>query len=326
MILVTGATGLVGAHLCLTLLKKNNRIVALYRREKKREITRTFFESKNELALYDKITWRKADLTHLPDLTLAFNDITTVYHCAAYISMAHHKLNELQQTNQLGTSYVANLCIENKIKKLAYVSSIAALGHDTKTGLIDENTPWNPTVEKTPYAYSKYGAELEIWRASQEGVPVVIVNPGVILGKGMPTSPQEQLLSQINRGLRFYPTGNTGYVVVEDVVMAMIKLMDSNINNERFILVAENISYQKITQLFAQILEKKPPTIPLRKGLLQLIWVLESMFSFLGLRKKIMTKALINSLCDTRKIKGSKIMDTIDFEYTKIRPYLNQQT
>ena len=118
MILVTGATGLVGAHLCLALLEENKTLVALYRRGKKRDATRTFFESKNKLACFDRIIWRKADITHLPDLTLAFKDITVVYHCAALISMAYHKHNTLQLTNQLGTSYVANLCIENKIKKL----------------------------------------------------------------------------------------------------------------------------------------------------------------------------------------------------------------
>lgn len=325
MILVTGATGLVGAHLCLTLLEENKTLVALYRREKKREATRAFFESKNQLALFDRIIWRKADITHLPDLTLAFKDITVVYHCAAFISMAHHKLKALQLTNQLGTSYIANLCIENNIKKIGYISSIAALGSDTNTQSIDEKTPWNPTVEKTPYAYSKYGAELEIWRASQEGVPVVIVNPGVILGEGMPKSPQEQLLNKIKKGLRFYPTGKTGYVVVEDVVKAITSLMKSPIENERFILVAENISYQKIIQQLAKIAHKKPPKFPLRKSFLQLAWVVESVVSILGLRKKFMTKALINSLCDTKEINGSKIIEKLNFSYTPISTYLKKK-
>ena len=43
MILVTGATGLVGAHLCLELLEKDIPIVALFRRDKKKEATRAFF-------------------------------------------------------------------------------------------------------------------------------------------------------------------------------------------------------------------------------------------------------------------------------------------
>ena len=323
MILVTGATGLVGAHLCLNLLKKNETIIALYRREKKKVALEEFFKSKGAIALFEKIQWRQADLCDLPALTIAFKDITQVYHCAAYISMAHYKLHQLQEVNQQGTTYIANLCIENKIIKLVYVSSIAALGSQTTTGIINEDTPWNPTVEKTPYAYSKYGAELEIWRASQEGIPVAIVNPGVILGEGMPRNPLDQLVQQIEKGLSFYPTGKTGYVAVEDVVEVMETLMYSSIENERFILVAENWSYQRMTQFIAQKMGKKAPSKVLYSSYLKIAWVIESILSGLGLKKKFLTKALIKSLADTREIDGSKVENRLSFSYRKIDPYLD---
>lgn len=323
MILVTGATGLVGAHLCLNLLKKNPTIVALYRREKKKVALEEFFKSKGASHLFEKIQWKQADLCDLPALTVAFNNITQVYHCAAYISMAHYKMHQLQEVNQQGTSYIANLCIENNIKKLVYVSSIAALGSQTTTGSINEDTPWNPNIEKTPYAYSKYGAELEIWRASQEGVPVAIVNPGVILGEGMPRNPLAQLVQQVEKGLSFYPTGQTGYVTVEDVVEIMETLMNSPIENERFILVAENWSYQKMTQYVAQKMGKKAPSKVLRSSYLKIAWLIENLASGLGLKKKFLTKALIKSLEDTNKIDGSKVEKSLSFSYRKIGPYLD---
>ena len=323
MILVTGATGLVGAHLCLNLLKKNETIIALYRREKKKVALEEFFKSKGAIALFEKIQWRQADLCDLPALTIAFKDITQVYHCAAYISMAYYKLHQLQEVNQQGTTYIANLCIENNIIKLVYVSSIAALGSQTTTGIINEDTPWNPTVEKTPYAYSKYGAELEIWRASQEGIPVAIVNPGVILGEGMPRNPLDQLVQQIEKGLSFYPTGKTGYVAVEDVVEVMETLMYSSIENERFILVAENWSYQRMTQFIAQKMGEKAPSKVLYSSYLKIAWVIESILSGLGLKKKFLTKALIKSLADTREIDGSKVENRLSFSYRKIDPYLD---
>ena len=323
MILVTGATGLVGAHLCLTLLKQNQKVVALYRREKKRAALKDFFISRNEITLFEKIQWREADLCDLPALTKAFEDITQVYHCAAYISMAYYKRNQLQEVNQQGTAYITNLSIENKIKKLVYVSSIAALGSQTTKNIITEDTPWNPAVEKTPYAYSKYGAELEIWRASQEGVPVAIVNPGVILGDSMPRNPIDQLIHQIEKGLSFYPTGKTGYVAVEDVVEVMVKLMASSIENQRFILVAENWSYQKFTQYVAKKMNKKIPSKVLHPIYLKTAWFFESLASALGLRKKFLSKALIKSLSDQNEIDGSRIEKNIDFSYRKIGPYLD---
>ena len=90
--------------------------------------------------------------------------------------------NQLLKINQEGTSHIVNLCLKNNIKKLVYVSSIAALGNDKYENEINESSPWDNSIEKTTYSYSKYVAELEVWRGSEEGLPIVIVNPGVILG------------------------------------------------------------------------------------------------------------------------------------------------
>lgn len=324
MILVTGATGLVGAHLCLSLLKKKQPLVALYRREKKRQAMLDFFAQKKQTTLSKQIIWRKADLCNLPELTKAFEGVTEVYHCAAYVSMAYYKRDYLQIVNQQGTADLVNLCIERNIKKLAYVSSIAALGSDS-LGMIDESTPWNPTKEKTPYAYSKYGAELEVWRAAQEGVPVVIVNPGVILGLGMPRSPLEQLIEQIKKGTRFYPLGTTGYVAVEDVVDVLMHLMNSDHQNERYILVAENWSYKKMMETVAKLLSKKPPTKSLKSFGLYCLLGIELLLSGMGLRKRFLSKALVDSLSNQQAINGDKIKEVFDFTYRPIAAYLKEQ-
>lgn len=326
MILITGATGLVGAHLCLWLLQQNQSFVALYRREKKRQATLDFLAqhqlSENTIA---GIEWRKADLCNLPELTLAFQGITQVYHCAAYVSMAYFKRHYLTEVNQQGTADLVNLCIENKVKKLAYVSSIAALGSNPSTASIDEETPWNPVVEKTPYAYTKYGAELEVWRAAQEGVAVVIVNPGVILGSGMPGAPLAQLVDQLRKGIGFFPLGITGYVAVEDVVDVLLHLMKSSIHNERFILVAENWTYKNMMGLVARCLKISEPRRPLYPRLLFALFVVEYLLSLFGLRKRFLSKALIRSLSDRHTINGEKIKGVMNFEYRPIKAYVEQQ-
>ena len=321
MILVTGATGLVGSHLLLKLIEQDRVLVALYRSESKKNSTLDFLKERTKSAKVAEIIWRKGDVCNQPSLAVAFEGITHLYHCAALISFAHYKQETLMEVNQQGTTNLVNLAIKHQLKKIAYISSIAALGSDTTSDSIDESTPWNADQDHTPYAYSKFGAELEVWRATQEGVPAVIVNPGVILGTGVEGNPLELLCNQIDNGLLFYPKGATGYVTVEDVVQVLTELMNSETENERFILVAENWSYEQMLRRIALIRKKRPPRIGLRKSWLQIAWGLEGILSLFG-KRRFMTQALISSLCDIKHIQGNRIIKESSFKYSDIETYL----
>ena len=321
MILVTGATGLVGSHLLLKLIEQDRVLVALYRSESKKNSTLYFLKERTKSAKVAEIIWRKGDVCNQPSLAVAFEGITHLYHCAAFISFAHYKQETLMEVNQQGTTNLVNLAIKHQLKKIAYISSIAALGSDTTSDSIDESTPWNADQDHTPYAYSKFGAELEVWRATQEGVPAVIVNPGVILGTGVEGNPLELLCNQIDNRLLFYPKGATGYVTVEDVVQVLTNLMDSETKNERFILVAENWSYEQMLRRIALIRKKRPPKIGLRKSWLQIAWGFEGILSLFG-KRRFMTQALISSLCDVKHIQGNRIIQESSFKYSGIEAYL----
>ena len=321
MILVTGATGLVGSHLLLKLIEQDRVLVALYRSESKKNSTLYFLKERTKSAKVAEIIWRKGDVCNQPSLAVAFEGITHLYHCAAFISFAHYKQETLIEVNQQGTTNLVNLAIKHQLKKIAYISSIAALGSDTTSDSIDESTPWNADQDHTPYAYSKFGGELEVWRATQEGVPAVIVNPGVILGTGVEANPLELLCNQIDNGLLFYPKGATGYVTVEDVVQVLTELMDSETENERFILVAENWSYEQMLRRIALIRKKRLPRIGLRKSWLQIAWGLEGILSLFG-KRRFMTQALISSLCDIKHIQGNRIIKESSFIYSDIETYL----
>ena len=323
MILVTGATGLVGSHLLLKLIEQDILVVALYRSESKKNLTLDFLKKRTHSSKWDEIIWRKGDICNYPSLADAFEGITHLYHCAAFISFAHYKQETLMQVNQEGTANLVNFAIKNKIRKIAYISSIAALGSDANSDSIDETSPWDADQDHTPYAYSKYGAELEVWRATQEGVPAVIVNPGVILGSGVEGNPLALLCNRIDKNSPFYPKGATGYVTVEDVVQVLIELMNSEIINERFILVAENWSYKDIFTKISLLRKRKLPKISIKKSWLKIAWLIEGVLCLFG-KRRFMTKALINSLCDKKKILGKRITHKISFKYSSIETYLEQ--
>ena len=99
--------------------------------------------------------------------------------------------------------------------------------------------------------------------------------------------------------------------------------MDSEIKNERFILVAENWSYEQMLRHIALIRKKRPPRIGLRKSWLQIAWGLEGILSLFG-KRRFMTQALISSLCDVKHIQGNRIIQESSFKYSGIKAYLKE--
>ena len=248
MILVTGGTGLVGAHLLVRLTQENERVRAIYRTLESIENAKKVFSYYKNIPvdLFSKIEWIQADITQVPSMIIAFKNVKKVYHCAAIISFDPKDYIEMRKVNIHGTAIIVNLAIDANIDKLCFVSSIATIGNDPKKKRATEENEWIGNEINNGYAITKYGAEMEVWRASQEGVNVVVVNPGVILGSGFWHSGSGKMFSQVFKGLPFYSEGVTGFVGVKDVINCMVKLMESNYKNERFIVVSENKSFKEV--------------------------------------------------------------------------------
>ncbi len=318
MILVTGGTGMVGAHVLFECVKRNHETRALYRRKEGLEKIKKLFLilAPEQPNLFDKIEWVQTDLNDLYNLENAFRQVAYVYHCAAKVSFAQFHEEKLLKTNVEGTANVVNLCLKYGVKKLAYVSSIASLGAEKSIKLIDETHSWSNTQDHTPYAYSKYGAELEVWRASQEGLDVVIINPGIILGAHFWHRSSGTIIDRVGKGLSYYIPGKTAVVALEDVVNVLILLMESSIKNERFILVSETIPQKVLLDKIADALNKKRPYLPLSKTLLLLLFIFEKTLNVLMLKKNFLSLSLIETLYNDQEYDGSKITSALSFKYT----------
>ena len=323
MILVTGGTGLVGSHLLYHLVQDQPAIRALYRSDKKLESVRRVFSyyTRDPHGLFERIEWVKTDLNDLPGLEKAFENITDVYHCAALISFNPADLPDLIRSNEMATANVVNQCIARNINKLCYVSSIAAIGKNPASTKVAESNEWQNTPGN-PYALTKHLAEMEVWRGSQEGIPVVIVNPGVILGPGYWETGSGKLFQMADRSPRFYPPGGTGFVTVEDVVRMMIQLMHSEIKNERFLAVGDNLSYFEILTKLGQLLNKRTPTKMIPHWLLGLLWRLDWLRHSIGRKNRKLTKAQAISLRHRVHYDSNKANEILNFNYQPLDEYL----
>ncbi|MCL6293847.1 NAD-dependent epimerase/dehydratase family protein [Jejuia spongiicola] len=320
MILVTGGTGLVGAHLLYKLVKNNETVRAIYRTERKLNNVKNVFScyTDNYESLFKSIQWIQADLLDIPLLSEAFIGVTYVYHCAAFVSFEPNKYHLLRRTNIEGTANIVNLCISNDIEKLCYVSSIATTGHSINNEPITEDTEWNPEGDNSVYAITKYGAEMEVWRATQEGLDVVIINPGVILGAGIWRYGTGNLFKKANKGIKYYTAGSIGLIDVKDVVSIMVTLLKSDIKNERFILVAENWTYKQFLQEITKAVHAKSPKKEAKVWQLQLAWKLDWLAHKLTGKRRQLTRQLATSLNSKTNYSSTKIKKAIDFEFTPI--------
>jgi dihydroflavonol-4-reductase len=327
MILVTGGTGLVGAHLLLKLSEDDSKIRAIYRNQEHIEKTKLLFDQNSKTHLFSKIEWIKADILDISSLENAFQNVEFVYHCAAKISFNPNEEKELRKVNIEGTANIVNFCIDKKVTKLCHVSSIAALGNLAQNELvITENTEWNPEKLHSDYGISKYGAEMEVWRGFQEGLQVVIVNPGVIFGTGFWNQGSGKFFTSIKKGISFYTNGSTGYVCVKDVVNIMEKLMKSEISGERFILVSENRTYKDIIYTIANKINAKKPAIEASPWLLNAAWRLDWLLSKIIRTDRKIGKYAAQSLLNKDLIENSKIKNALNYEFSSIDKCLDEVT
>lgn len=319
MILITGATGLVGCHLLLELLQNDVQVRALHRKGSDMERVKrvlTYYTHDAE-SLFDKIQWYQADLLDLAELDAAFQGVTEVYHCAALISFDPADKDRLYDTNVIGTTNIVNLCIQYGIRKICHVSSIAALGDALEHEIITEEVDWDEQTVAN-YAITKYRAEMEVWRGVQEGVPAVIVNPGIIIGPGFWHTGSGTLFKMVAKGQRWYPPGGTGIVTINDVIRSMTALMDSHIQNERFILVNKNMTYKEIFSMIAREFDMPPPDRALKLWQLKVMLPLDWLRAKLRGKSRRLTSDNIRGVSRRKVYDGQKIVNTLPFTYELI--------
>ena len=320
MILVTGGTGLVGSHLLYQICQSETKVRAIKRAHSNTNLVRQVFSYYTEKAdaLFQKIEWVDADLLNISDLDFAFQGATKVYHCAAWISFNPKHKTKMMNTNIEGTTNVVNLCLTHRIKKLCYVSSVAAIGQPIDGGSIDENTPWENSPRNSSYALSKYRSEMEVWRGIEEGLNAVIVCPAIILGPGKWEKGSSMLFKQVWKGLLFYTSGTNGFVDVRDVANVMIQLMEGTIKSNRFILSSESIPFKKTFDYIADALGKKKAHIKIGPFISNISWRIAKIISIISRKSPLITKETVLAGNSISVYNNKKIKTALNYKFISV--------
>ena len=322
-IIITGSTGLVGAHLCMHLLAKGYSVVAL----KRTTSTMKLFDSvknhylnqetdvlkglfggeavkldlqKLQEGIDQRLSWATADIRDTDALVEAFSgEIDAVYHCAAMVSFKRKDRNAMMENNIQGTANVVNTCIKLGIATLLHVSSVAALSRKAGSDLITADSEWEDSKYNTDYAKSKYYSELEAWRGKEEGLNVAVINPGIILGVGSGNTPQNQFVGIVNAGNPFVPIGGNGFVWVDDFCVQMIDKVENAEFGKRKLGVTHNLKYTALFNNVAKLAGKKAPSIRIEGWVYQMLFGLTSVFDFLRIPFPVSKDLVVSTSTDS---------------------------
>lgn len=322
MVLVTGATGILGRVIALSLVKKGRKVLAVKRP------TSNLAEVKNSFQYYteehekwfDKIDWVDVDFKDIEQIQEVLLGVEEVYHCAAKVSFYEKDKCEMFETNINGTQNWLYASANYSVKKFCFLSSIAVLDGINENGELDENSDYNPKFNHSNYAISKYLSEMEVWRASAEGLSTVIINPGVIIGSGNWEQSSGELIKTFKNN-NYVTSGKSAYVDVRDVASIAIKLMDENIFGERFILISENKSYEEVGNYIRKKLNLSPLKL-ISDGLLNRLSFL-SIFRFLFPKLSLLGKSSIKMLTSKTHVSNKKIKEKFNIDFIPINDSLD---
>ncbi len=313
MLLITGANGLVGAAVAKMAIAQGIKVRAIKRENSDLSLLG---------ATQHQIEWLVGDVLDVSGLQEAMQGVSHVVHTAAIVSFAPKDRQQMNKTNIEGTANVVNACLEAKVTKLCFLSSVAALGRpDPKTIDasqqidINENHKWTNSPLNSEYAKTKYKAELEVWRGIAEGLPAVMVCPSIILGEGDWDKSSSQLFKFAYDQKPFYPQGDINYVDVEDVAKAILSLTYNDITEQRYILNAGKVSYQTFLTKVALSFNKRPPRYVVGPLMAAILWRLEAIRTFFTGGSPLLTKETAHSSAYHFYYPNNKIKQDLGFEF-----------
>ena len=318
---VTGGTGLVGAYLLKELILRNEPVKALRRSSSSLNVPKNVFQAylgEDWQQYFDKIQWVEGDILDPISLEEAIAGVDYVYHSAGYVSYQPEDNQKLFDINQKGTGNIVNACLSTKVRKMLYVSSIAALDKPIEGNIHREDIITKASKNTSNYGKSKQLGEMEVWRGFEEGLNMVIINPSIIFGYGNPDKGSTKLFRKIYNGLKFYTPGTSGFVDVKDVVEIMIQLMESDISGKRFIVNSENLSFEKAFHIIAEAFNKPAPKWKATPLMSEIYWRLEWVKSKLTGQQAIVTRETARAGQRDNFYSNQKIRETLGYEFIPI--------
>jgi nucleoside-diphosphate-sugar epimerase len=276
-------------------------------------------------AVGEKVEWFTTDIRDPVGLEEAMAGVNAVIHAAAKVSFSRIDRRELFGVNIDGTAYVVNAALTQQVRRFIHVSSVSALGRTGNGCEVTEEKTWEDSKYNTNYAISKFHGEIEVWRGFGEGLPGAIVNPSTILGFGDWNHSSCGLFRSAYREFPWYTEGINGFVDVTDTARAIVRLLESEISGQRYILNGDNWSWRRLFETIAAGFGKRPPFREATPFLAGIAWRMEKMRSLLTRKPSLLTRESARVASSSQSFDNGKILRQLPgFRFTPLEETIRE--
>ena len=263
VIVVTGASGMVGSQIVLALIEAGmGPVRGLYRSAASLESARKSWDFQGFSHRWSEVDWYLADLEDPLEVEVALEGADYAVHAAALVSLRTKDEHLMLRSTPLMAEHAVNAALHHGLKGFVHLSSVAVL-QGSEMPLDESADPQRKGLNA--YARSKFDAEMQVRRGEAEGLNVLILNPSVILGLPFWADGSSRLLRSASKGLPAVPGGSTGWVDLRDVADAVVHGLRQPSWGERFILSGSNQSFEAFYGGIAdRLLKRRAPVLRAR--------------------------------------------------------------
>jgi dihydroflavonol-4-reductase len=250
--LVTGATGLIGSHVARALVARGDRV-------------RVTVPAHAALDAIDDLDVEvvATDATDRRGMRRALKDVDRMFHVSDATPL-RAGWRELYRANVVGTRVALEEALRAGVQRVVHTSAAAAVGPADGNSTADERHVYNAARTGLSYANAKAEAEREALRVSAHGLPVVIVNPAHVLGRGdVHRSSTELVRRFLRREIPVYVDGALCIVGAADVARGHLLAEENGVVGERYILGGRNFTNDRLFADLGRLSGVEPPAVKL---------------------------------------------------------------
>jgi nucleoside-diphosphate-sugar epimerase len=310
MLLVTGASGHLGANLVRRLLDDGETVRVLVRRGS----NNTALDGLNVECVY-------GDLRHLPSVRDAVRGCEGVFHCAAKLSITAGNEREIFDSNVVGTRHVLLAAREQGVRRVVVTGSLSAVGNDPAKPS-DESMLFYPFDNHLPYATTKAFVEHECLKAVVDGLDVVIATSCAIIGPNdfLPSRMGRLLVDFANGKLRAYVPGGFEFVAARDLVEGHLLAMEKGRPGQKYIFGTEFMTVDNLMALYEDVTGQPRPRIRFSPAAAEAMAQISTfvLTHFFPSKPQRFTPAAIQLLRMQRKADSSKARSELGYQPTTI--------